>query len=365
MSILFALLVCSVCANQFATAWFYEQKCAAPLLAAAIMMRNEVTTIGLTLASLATHNITRVFLYDTGSTDNTISFAFSVAKSMNIEILLLEGTFEDFATSRNTLLRFCEFRSEWLLLLDSGEELSLSPASALMSMLESTNGSVCAYQIMQQWGTNTFYNTRLIRNTGVWYYEFPVHEYITKTDRCMELQWDEETNAVFRITQNRTISGHSSVARWHKDIDVLLAVLEKDATNPRAAFYLAQTYMQLGKYALALGAYKTRYKIVNRGWWEEREFSLQQVVVACLLLNRTHEAATSALQLYHRYSRIEGLVRVAERALRDRDFHLCYLFSHLACKEAVPKRLLFFDFDVYDRERWALRNLCFSEIDKE
>lgn len=329
------------------------------------MMKNEATTIRLTLASLAAHNITSVFLYDTGSTDETLPLVRWLAESMDIDLFLLEGEFVDFATSRNKLLRFCDFRSEWLLLLDSGEELTLSDPTALVSMVERTNKSVCGYHLVQQWGGNTFYNIRLIRNTGVWFYEFPVHEYITKRDNCTDLQWDTQTDTVFKITQNRAISGHSSFARWRKDVHVLLGVLEKDATNARAAFYLAQTYMQLGTYEAALSAYRRRYSIVDRGWWEEREFSLQQIVVAALFLNRPVEAATAALQLYHRHSRVEGLVRVAARARRDGNFHACYLYSHLACKENKPRRLLFFDNDVYENERWFLRNLCFSEIDKQ
>lgn len=337
-----------------AASWFYATRCGDVFLAAALMVKNEVSTVSITLESLARHNISRVFVYDTGSTDGTQTLCRSRAAELGLELFLREGAFVDFATSRNALLAWAESRSEWLLLLDSGEEITAPIADALSR----TADSVCGFHIMQQWGQSTFYNVRLIRNNGVWRYEFPVHEYLHKETACETLDWSDD----LRITQNRAVTGHSSYARWHRDVDVLLSVLEYDPENPRAAFYLAQTYAQLGQFKNAIGAYFTRYGIVNRGWWEEREVALYQIVLCHLNLNQTTQANKWAARLYDRHSRIEGIVEVAQRFADTQQFLICYALAQLACKEPKPKRHLFFNSHTYDHQRWALRDQCLKSL---
>ena len=71
-----------------------------PNVAAALMVRNEEKTLEQSLLSLCRHGVSHFFLYDTGSTDQTLKFARSFSCPDRLtKVNILEGEFVDFATS--------------------------------------------------------------------------------------------------------------------------------------------------------------------------------------------------------------------------------------------------------------------------
>ena len=87
------------------------------------------------------------------------------------------------------------------------------------------------------------------------------------------------TAPMIRLHQDRSLSGRSSPARWKRDAVVLQTLLDEEPRNPRAAFYLGNTFVQLGNCSAAIDAYKLRIDITDDGWWEERESAMLQIVL--------------------------------------------------------------------------------------
>ena len=75
------------------------------LITIVLMVKNEEAVIEKTLEPFVEGGITSFFIFDTGSTDNTISITELFFKKHNIEhYVILQEPFIDFGTSRNRAL---------------------------------------------------------------------------------------------------------------------------------------------------------------------------------------------------------------------------------------------------------------------
>jgi len=91
-------------------------------LAVVLMVKNEEKRIEITLTSVK-DVVDGIVVFDTGSEDKTVDIMKRFAKTHNLHFHLLQGQFEDFATSRNRLLEFADKHLyDYLLLLDSNDE---------------------------------------------------------------------------------------------------------------------------------------------------------------------------------------------------------------------------------------------------
>lgn len=352
----------------------WHNRCLRPVLAAAVMVKNEVDVMPTTMAMLERMRIGRLYVYDTGSTDGTQAMLWREARRRRLELFLLQGQFVDFAVSRNVLLSFALGGSDWLLLLDSGEDLAVTSApgaASIEQVLLSVPDNVCGIEMVQQWDQMQFLNVRIVRNGGQYRYEFPVHEFLTTEGQtrteCNEVRWSEiATVAVLpnvSIVQDRVLTGRSSPERWLRDAEVLQGVLDSDPTHPRALFYLGRTFSALGDCDAAIGVLKRRYELTERGWWEEREVAALDIFDCLFELYRFDEALEWAMRLVYKHSRIEGVVAMARRAMHEDDAAFCYALMTLACRPRLPARSLFFQPRVYTFERWQLRQACFDRLE--
>ena len=103
-----------------------------PLIAVALMVKNESVSIESTLLSLAQGGIRHFFILDTGSSDNTIELAQSFFEQHKLHGYINQEAFVDFSTSRNRTLELAEQQfphipfllmpdAEWY--LQNGQEL--------------------------------------------------------------------------------------------------------------------------------------------------------------------------------------------------------------------------------------------------
>jgi tetratricopeptide (TPR) repeat protein len=323
-------------------------------LSAAVMVKNEADAMRLTLASLSNAGIRDLTVYDTGSSDDTIAVVRQGAAALGVSLTLFEGEFVDFATSRNVLLERARFSGEWLLLLDAGDVIRSDGAENITAVL-AADTQHCAMYVEQQWNTSPrHFVNRLIRNDGAWRYRQPVHEYLEHNTSCAV------GTSTLRLWQNRSISGRTSRARWHSDI----ALLQRDsATNARSAYYLANTYNQLGMWPEAIDAYKHRIAMTS-GWYEEVEASYISLVQAYLELGDTEQADRYARELYTKHKRIEALMALARHAIDVlADAALCVDYATLACTVPPVERHLFMDPQEYTVFRYSLREFCLTKLE--
>jgi glycosyltransferase involved in cell wall biosynthesis len=216
------------------------------MLAALIMVKNEEKSIKTTLDSIKDH-IKYVFVFDTGSTDKTLEIIKEKCKKNKQTLYVKQGTFQNFAVSRNDSIEFAESIApahgiEFLILLDAGDEFRCNKSTNnLLRTLKTIPPTHTMCVVKKEWldktGNIEHYDIRCIRANRNCRYDirYPVHETFGKKTTQNIIFLDD----LFVLYQNRLLHGESSNGRFVKDIEMLLAA----PPTKRSYFYLGQTYM--------------------------------------------------------------------------------------------------------------------------
>lgn len=305
-----------------------------------IMVKNEATNIAATLDTYSSCH--RIYLFDTGSEDQTIQVASNWAHRHHIDFRLTTQAFVDYATSRNQALewvRGCETHARYCLFIDA--EWYLEGWPTLVSFVEGLETSLHRHEVHRVWlhsGTRVLSVRRLIYLPGKAHFYEPVHEVCRG-----QLGPDCPKTCFFRYapsSQGRA----KTLQRLHHDIELLTPGAE--AGNPRHTFYLARSYHSLGQIEVARKWYLARSAMLPGG--EEVYLSFLRVAQM--------SPTTEALMYYNlaaaaRPSRIEALVGAASVAPTP---HLQYMYSHLACQLPESNDILFVEPRCWTTHRWRL-----------
>jgi glycosyltransferase involved in cell wall biosynthesis len=229
------------------------------MLAALIMAKNEEVSIVPTLTSVVNF-VDMVILYDTGSTDNTISVAKSICEEHNVAFQCGSGPFTNFAVTRNASIEFAEphcmkAKIPFLVLLDAGDEFRTQLTKlGIDTMLKTIQPAFKFGIVSKQWleisGLIDHYDARLIRVGAGCHYDprYPVHEtFAGKTMKNVIHLRD-----VFQLYQDRRKYGASSLKRYEKDREMLTAA----PPSKRAYYFLGQTCVSLKDYESSHKYYK-------------------------------------------------------------------------------------------------------------
>ena len=355
-----------------------------------MMVKNEEQRILVSLASVK-DDVDGIILFDTGSQDRTVSVARKFAKDNNLHFHLLEGEFEDFSTSRNKMLDFADtFNYDYLILLDSNDELRVSPSGrmhfaivpdskangptksieeepkiqdttvvlndakdkpTIRSIIAEHDPNVKAFMIHQQWFIHEgysidYYNFRIIKPNAGLRYKGSVHEFIELPDQCDVAKLPENV----MIFQDRMADNDGkSSNRWEKDLHLLRKDLAVNPKDSRAQYYLAQTYECLNKKRDALFFYRMRAENTE-GFYEERFMA----ALKCGSLEALEEDKIAwFLKAFEVIERAEPLVNLSRLFRRRNQFRLASTFAKLACSLSFPEKcILNVDRKSYDHDRW-------------
>lgn len=334
-------------------------------LTVCMIVKNEAARIHITFDSVMPH-VDAAIVIDTGSEDNTMQVITELCRKHNKPLHMTQVPFVNFEVTRNELLLYANELTRWMLLFDAHDEL-LHPET-LRSQLDEK------YDIMhvkQQWyfGTSStnYNNTRLVHTRRGHLYKYPVHEVIMRYsdnelknyfgNRVYKLeQRNDETQLGYIkdvvIYQDRTKDDDKSLKRLPRDRDMLVQYLRKHNNDPRATFYLADTYFGLLDYKNAIKYYRKRYNN-SEGFYEEIYLSLMKCANCHKHLGQHHEA----LELYERawndFKRAEPLIDIALHYASKEDFWNAYMRASTACKVPYPHHhISFVDNELYRYKRW-------------
>jgi len=305
-------------------------------LCALLMVKNEASRISVTVQSLQ-NLVDAIVLFDTGSDDDTIKI---VQETSKIPVHVKIGSFTDFATSRNEALDFADSCGyDYILLVDANEEFI---GSIDRSQLDNAQCWYMVYRYKYGPHHSTVYkNIKLIKsNIGIRFVG-KVHEYLavgsTPTDMIHSCH----------VFQDRTLDDDKSKKRWVRDLDILKEEYEKDPTNTRTLFYLAQTCSCLDLKDQAYKYYKER--TLQKGYEEERFYSFLKCGEYCPL-----EEALYWFSEAHNHSpnRVEPLIALANIHMQCKKYSIAYLYLKLACMTTPNTDMLFVNQHQYDYERW-------------
>jgi len=326
-----------------------------PLLVVVLMVKNEAQVMAPTLQPFADAGIDSYFIFDTGSTDDTIAVTEQFFKDHGIKQGVIEQEpFIDFASSRNRALRRAEANfpeAVFMLMLDA--EWHLKNGSELLKFCaEHRMDNQDSYLINVVAPNLDFCTQRLMRaHRGVKFVGV-VHEVL---DRVSYLRVPKNVFFELHTTQ---YGREKSERRWLRDRDLLLKEHERNPLDSRTAFYLAQTYDCLGDWENARIYYTKRCAMP--GWDEENFMAYYRLAQVYENLKQWDKALHYYMEAYSmRPGRVEPLVRVANYYLASQKFDLSFLFARHAAEIAYPENdTLFIDKYLYDFMRHDILGQC-------
>lgn len=281
------------------------------ILAAAIMMKNESARITVTLESIK-GICDKVIIYDTGSKDESVNIVKKWCDENKIQLHLLEGEFEDFSKSRNKLLEFCDDKADYLLLLDSNEELK--EGQNLRKYVDTYDGQQIGWHSRQVWSTassvDQYYNIKFIKTRHGFRYHQSVHEYIMSQEAVDNPELLDRATFFF-LFQDRRYDDDKSKHRFIRDREMLYKEHLEKPDDARVLFYLGQTVMCMGQYHLAYRYYNQRTKI--NVFPEEIYHSYYHMArISQVLGHDWSESLILYLKAFEYTKRVEPLLRIAE-----------------------------------------------------
>lgn len=348
-----------------------------------MIVKNEETTLQKTLDS-AMDGVDAVFIFDTGSTDGTLDLIrdYSKKHAPSKPFYVMQGEFVNFAEARNSLLEFIEDHPsssliDFILLLDANDEFhgTAELRQYARERLASPDDDEGGFYILQKWlygdVIETYYNIFLIRPRRKWRYTGAVHEYLhpenlklAKTPmKCPDTIW---------IYQDRNENCEQSFVRYTRDKALLLAELEQNPNEPRALFYLAQTYSCLDQYEDAYEYYKRRAAIsgADDPMPEETYHAKYRMGNMCIRLQKPHDEIVRAYSdAYEFWNRVEPVLRLCEYYLFVRNQPLiAYGYATMAIFTPFPTNALLFvsetDYAYARYNRFVVTAFAAGDVDR-
>jgi len=322
-----------------------------PLLTIVLMVKNEAHVMEETLQPFVDAGLDRFLIFDTGSTDDTISITKHFFEKHNVcNGVILQEPFVDFATSRNRALELAENTfpdGHFMLMLDA--EWYIHNVDDLLTFCEQHKHDSCSAYLVRIMSTHLdFYTARLIRcKTNIRFFGV-VHETLNHCTRQKVPQ-----NIFFELKTTR-YGKEKSKKRWVRDCQLLLDEYERNPNNARTVFYLAQTYACLGDWENACKWYTLRTTM--DGWEEENYMALYKLARAYEKAGDWEKALFYYLEAAKkRPHRAEPLIRLAQHYWDTGDKELCYLFAQRAAELPYPQSdILFVEKKLYQFTRHDL-----------
>lgn len=336
------------------------------LITVTLMVKNESSSIEATLSSLLSGGIRHFFIFDTGSTDNTIQLVQAFFQQRpNVIACIKQEPFVDFATSRNRALVLAEhYFPNAVFFLMPDAEWYLHNANVLLNFCEQEqHKDTPLYLIPIKMNSLEFATARLFRASKRVRFKGVVHE-------APELPaWVKIPDPVYFEVRASNQGVEKSRLRWQRDLSLLLKDHQDNPNNARTAFYLAQTYECLGMLDEASLAYQNRSRL--DGWDEENFITLFRL--GCLAEQQCKIKNTGSwaiamdyfLQAFSlRSHRIEPLVKIAEHYWPS-NIQTCYLFIRYAYDIPYPQNdLLFIEKEMYQYTRYEIMSRCAWYMDQ-
>jgi glycosyltransferase involved in cell wall biosynthesis len=329
-----------------------------PLLVVILMVKNEETVINATLEPYIKAGINDFLIFDTGSTDKTITTVEQYLAEQKVKnAYVMQEPFIDFATSRNRALELAEERfphAAFFLFIDA--EWYMINVEGLIDFCKAhlydyTPSYVI--QVRMAWAGRSSNAFRLSRADSRARFFGVVHEVL------LPQSGKKVPNDIYFEYKPAENGSKTTQQRWLRDRDLLLKKFTETSDDSRTAFYLAQTYECLGELHNAYTIY--RYRSQLPGWDEENYETFYRLGRITNVLSKTDENFTWDMAFNYfctafkiRPHRAEPLIEIAEHYWPD-NIPLCFLFAKRALDLPYPENeTLFVNNIIYDYCRYEV-----------
>ncbi|AJF69780.1 glycosyl transferase family 2 [Streptomyces vietnamensis] len=299
-----------------------------------MIVKNEARVIERCLAS-ARGLIDTWVISDTGSTDGTQELIRAALAGIPGE--LREEPWVNFGHNRSLNIARARGRADYLLLLDADHVLRQD------GPLPAADGPLADAYMIRHRGPVEYRIKRLVRGDLPWRYEGVTHEYLT-ADR------DHVQENLDALVIEDHADGGSRHDKFERDARLLSAELDRDPTNPRTVFYLAQTLRDMGRSDEAVALYERRAAM--GGWGEEVYVSLLQSGVLRADAGDWPAGMDALTRAWEsRPERLEACYELVARLRKLRRHQAAHAVVSAVLDQGMPDDVLFTQPWVY---RWGL-----------
>ena len=287
-----------------------------------MIVKNEAHVVRRCLMALKDH-IDYWVIVDTGSDDGTQKIVQECLRGCPGE--LPERGWVNFEHNRNEALELARCKAVYTLFVDADEIIHFLPSFDKKKLQKNF------YFLKTIAKGQEFYFPKLIKNDPHWRWAGVLHESVyhpgeVEGDTCTSI-WTESIQDGARSRDP---------AKNQRDIDILKAAIEKDPSDARYVFYLAQTYFTAYRFEEALKVYEVRAKM--QGAEDETFWSLFAIAQIEEYLGRPSERYLSSYEKAYAFDpgRAEPLERMANYYLQNGRSLLAYALMKHAAKLPVP-----------------------------
>ena len=316
-----------------------------------MIVRNEAHIVHELLDCVAPY-VSSWVIVDTGSEDGTQDIIRNHMANLGIPGELHERPWQNFGHNRSEALDLAQGHADYIWVVDADDLVVGTPDFSQLT------GD--AYEL--RYGPSddfTYWRQQIFRDGLPWRYVGVVHECIV----CDEQYQIQRLMGDYHMDSRRLGGRNLDPQKYARDRDLLLAEMERDPEDARSAFYLAQSYFDLGDYANARKWYQRRAEM--GGWEEEVYYSLYRVGQSMLELDEPWpEIQDVFLRAYEtRPTRAESLHAIACHYRKLGRYHLGHLFAQRAVAITLPTEDILFVWAA--AHSWAARDeqaVCASQL---
>ncbi len=339
-------------------------------LGLAMMVKTESARILVSIGSVI-DIMDSIIIFDTGSTDDTVEKIKNFCNEKKVKCFVLEEKVNpldfDFSENRNKCLKFADNKADYLLLLDSNDELK-SPKE-FREFIDNDTSEHPGFYALQSWWDgitlNEYYNVRIIKTGQKWEFKDPIHEYIICPKMKISMECIGKTP--FVVYQDRTKDDDKSKNRFPRDKRWFIKLIKKEPNSARYNFYFAQTLLCLGEKYLAYRYYKNRTRIYD--FIEEIYHSNFHCGSIGQSLGHSWE---SCLDFYLKAfstmkpGRVEPILEIAKYYIEKKELKTAYSYMKMCIELPYPEKcMLFVNKRAYSYQRYHLMGKIVVDILEE
>jgi GR25 family glycosyltransferase involved in LPS biosynthesis/GT2 family glycosyltransferase/tetratricopeptide (TPR) repeat protein len=316
-----------------------------PTICLNMIVRNEAHVITATLDTVCPF-LDYWVIVDTGSTDDTKAVIRAYFSERGIPGELHERPWRNFGENRTEALALARGKADYVWVVDADD--------LVVGTLDLSALTLDCYQL--RFGSDfVYWRAQIFRGSLEWAYRGVVHEYAVGLQATYT---EGRLEGDYYVESRRLGDRNRAPDKYPRDCRLLLEYLADHPDDPRAVFYLAQSYFDAGDAREALRYYTRRSEL--GGWPEEVYYALFRRAVC---LDRLAEPWALCQDAYlaawqARPTRAEPLHALARRHRVEGRYDAGYLFARAATEIAWPDDRLFVAADVYRWRSADERSIC-------
>jgi len=252
-----------------------------------MIVKNEAAVIERALLS-AKPFISTWLIVDTGSTDTTKNIIKRVMS--DISGTLVDRPWINFGHNRTEALALCDAHMDWAIMLDADDNLVGSPPGPDLW----THTELDGIAMRIQHGTIWHQRVHIFRTKIGWAYQGVLHEYpVCRSKPQPRLAiLPPSIHMVTRCEGARS----QDPDKYKKDALLLETEVQRNPTDSRSFFYLAQSYRDAGRKPEAIATY-LRYIDLSGSWVHERYMAYVNLITLSDDISKHMAWAWAAVEL--------------------------------------------------------------------